>query len=184
MCMWFGTQVYSYACYLREIRLAEHIVDYTLIFCRNLVFETESGVGLYHFQMLDLQPSKWINDGVINGFSSMLNYEEKERINGSNIFGDDDKVKGIKPRLFVHKNCFDEDMLWNRKHGEAGRVDKFKSALFLVVEKKESLMSLSEYCVICFLILEHNHFYLVSFDMERNAITVIDNMDARESPIS
>ncbi|KAJ0463626.1 putative papain-like cysteine peptidase superfamily [Helianthus annuus] len=182
MFMWFGTQVYSYACYLREIRLTEHIVDYILIFCRKLVFETESGVGLYHFQMLDLQPSKWINDGVINGFASMLNYEEKKRISGSNIFGDDDKVKGIKPRLFGQTNCFDEDMLLNRKHEEAGRVEKFKSALFLVVDQKESLMSLSEYCVICFPILEHNHFYLVSF-MERNAITVIVNIDASKSPI-
>ncbi|MFS8017288.1 hypothetical protein Hanom_Chr15g01378631 [Helianthus anomalus] len=31
---------------------------------------------MYHFQMKDLQPSKWINVGVINCFTSMLNHEE------------------------------------------------------------------------------------------------------------
>ncbi|MFS8003811.1 hypothetical protein Hanom_Chr13g01218271 [Helianthus anomalus] len=61
-----------------------------------LVFETESGVWLYHFQMLDSQPSKWINDGVINSFVSILNYEEKERTSGCNIFGHADKVNGTK----------------------------------------------------------------------------------------
>ncbi|KAJ0906339.1 putative Ulp1 protease family catalytic domain, papain-like cysteine peptidase superfamily [Helianthus annuus] len=164
-------------------RINEHVINRIVSFCRKLVFETESSVGLYHFQMIDLLPSRWINDGVINCFASMLNFEEKDRIGGPNMFGQADKVKGTKPRLFGHTNCFDEDILWNGEHGEAGRVDKFKSALFLVVDQKEPLMSLSEYCVICFPILEHDHFYLVCFDMERNAITVIDNMDARESPI-
>ncbi|KAJ0522260.1 putative papain-like cysteine peptidase superfamily [Helianthus annuus] len=46
-----------------------------------------------------------------------------------------------------------------------------------------SLMSLPDYCVICFPILEYDHFYLVCFDMENVAITVIDNMDVTESPI-
>ncbi|KAF5820039.1 hypothetical protein HanXRQr2_Chr02g0084361 [Helianthus annuus] len=49
--------------------------------------------------------------------------------------------------------------------------------------KKMMLMSLKDYHVIVFLIAEHNHFYLVSFDMENIAITVIDNMDVHESPI-
>ncbi|KAF5799346.1 putative papain-like cysteine peptidase superfamily [Helianthus annuus] len=165
------------------LRINEHVINHIVFFCRKLVFETESGVGLYHFQMIDLLPSRWINDGVINCFASMLNFEEKDRICGPNMFGQADKVKGTKPRLFGHTNCFDEDILWNGKHGEAGHVDKFKSALFLVVDQKELLMSLSEYCVICFPILEHDHFYLVCFDVERNAITVINNMDAHESPI-
>ncbi|KAJ0703843.1 putative papain-like cysteine peptidase superfamily [Helianthus annuus] len=76
-----------------------------------------------------------------------------------------------------------EDILWNGKHNDSRRVEKFQSALFLVVDKKASLMSLSDYCVICFPILEYDHFYLVCFDMENNAITVIDNMDVKESPI-
>ncbi|MFS7965666.1 hypothetical protein Hanom_Chr09g00764871 [Helianthus anomalus] len=86
ICMCFVTQVYSYACSLRDIRLIEKIINYNA-----------------------------------------------------------------------------EDILWNGKHGDSGCVEKFKSALFLVVDKKESLMSLSGYCVICFPILEHDHFYLVSF---------------------
>ncbi|MFS7992812.1 hypothetical protein Hanom_Chr12g01086691 [Helianthus anomalus] len=56
--------------------------------------------------MIDLPPSKWINDEVINCFASMLNYEEKERTSGSNIFGHGDKIKGTKSLLFSHTNCF------------------------------------------------------------------------------
>ncbi|KAM0044605.1 hypothetical protein Hdeb2414_s0010g00355231 [Helianthus debilis subsp. tardiflorus] len=59
---------------------------------------------------------------------------------------------------------------------------KFRSAMFLVVEKM-MLMSLEDYYVIVFPVVEHNHFYLVSFDMENIAITVIDNMNVHESPI-
>ncbi|KAF5769165.1 hypothetical protein HanXRQr2_Chr14g0645081 [Helianthus annuus] len=44
-------------------------------------------------------------------------------------------------------------------------------------------MSLSEYCVVCFLILEYGHFFLVCFDLENTAITVIDNMAVEEIPI-
>ncbi|MFS8032692.1 hypothetical protein Hanom_Chr17g01560681 [Helianthus anomalus] len=161
--MCFVTQVYSYACCLRDIQLIEKIINYNVLFAEIWCFKTATSVGLYHFQMIDLQPSKWINDGVINCFASMLNYEEKERISGSNIFEHGDKIKGTKPRLFRHTNCFAEDILWNGKHGDSGRVEKFKSALFLVVDKKESLMSLSDYCGICFPILEHDYFYLVCF---------------------
>ncbi|KAJ0737531.1 hypothetical protein HanLR1_Chr06g0208041 [Helianthus annuus] len=76
-----------------------------------------------------------------------------------------------------------EDMLLNKKYGDSQRVKKLKSALLLVVEKKASLMSLSEFCVVCFLILEYGHFFLVYFDLENTAITVIDNMAIEESPI-
>ncbi|KAM0029006.1 hypothetical protein Hdeb2414_s0018g00520801 [Helianthus debilis subsp. tardiflorus] len=76
-----------------------------------------------------------------------------------------------------------EDMLLNKKYGDSQRVEKLRSALLLVVEKKASLMSLSEYCVVCFLILEYGHFFLVCFDLENTAITVIDNMAVEESPI-
>ncbi|MFS8013162.1 hypothetical protein Hanom_Chr14g01329581 [Helianthus anomalus] len=51
------------------------------------------------------------------------------------------------------------------------------------LKKKPSLMSLSEYCVVCFPILEYGHFYLVCFDLENTTITVIDNMAVEESPI-
>ncbi|KAM0006022.1 hypothetical protein Hdeb2414_s0189g00827791 [Helianthus debilis subsp. tardiflorus] len=44
-------------------------------------------------------------------------------------------------------------------------------------------MTLTDYCVICFVILEFSHFYLVCFDMEKDAVTVIDNMDVTGSPI-
>ncbi|MFS8021643.1 putative papain-like cysteine peptidase superfamily [Helianthus anomalus] len=50
--------------------------------------------------MKDLQPSKWINAGVVNCFASMLNHDENERTNEANTFGEADKIKGTS------RNCF------------------------------------------------------------------------------
>ncbi|KAJ0489482.1 putative papain-like cysteine peptidase superfamily [Helianthus annuus] len=51
----------------------------------------------------------------------------------------------------------------------------------MVLNKDGSLMKLTGYRVIVFPILENHHFYLASFDMEKLAISIIDNMHASES---
>ncbi|KAJ0678365.1 putative papain-like cysteine peptidase superfamily [Helianthus annuus] len=51
----------------------------------------------------------------------------------------------------------------------------------MVLNKDGSLMKLTGYQVIVFPILENHHFYLASFDMEKLAISIIDNMHASES---
>ncbi|MFS7914440.1 putative papain-like cysteine peptidase superfamily [Helianthus anomalus] len=82
----------------------------------------------------------------------------------------------IVVNLFCHTDCYAEDLLCNPKYGDAEHFERFRSALFLVVVKKVSHMKLTDCCVICFVILELGHFCLVCFDMEKDAITVIDNM--------
>ncbi|MFS7969182.1 putative papain-like cysteine peptidase superfamily [Helianthus anomalus] len=55
-------------------------------------------------------------------------------------------------------------------------------SIYLVqLNKDASLLKLTDYTVIVFPILENNHFYLISFDMEKLAISVIDKMHASES---
>ncbi|KAJ0459753.1 putative papain-like cysteine peptidase superfamily [Helianthus annuus] len=51
----------------------------------------------------------------------------------------------------------------------------------MVLNKDASLLKLTGYTVIVFPILENHHFYLVSFDMEKLAISVIDNIHVSES---
>ncbi|KAM0066433.1 hypothetical protein Hdeb2414_s0002g00048931 [Helianthus debilis subsp. tardiflorus] len=128
--------------------------------CRELVFETEAGIGLYFFQLKDLFPSEWIGAGIVNCFASTLNVDERYRIKDTNIFGVADRIKGTKPCLFCHTDCYTEDLLCNPKYGDAERLERFRIALFLVVEKKVSRMTLTNYCVICFVILEFAIFIL------------------------
>ncbi|MFS7918504.1 putative Ulp1 protease family catalytic domain, papain-like cysteine peptidase superfamily [Helianthus anomalus] len=115
------------------------------------VFLTESGIGLMYFQLKDFYPSVWMGDTVINCFATVLNHEEND------------------------------DILTNTQYNDTGRLEKFSSALLMALNKGESLLNLAGYTVIVFPILENNHFYLVSFDMENLAISVIDNMHASES---
>ncbi|MFS7996452.1 hypothetical protein Hanom_Chr12g01130171 [Helianthus anomalus] len=57
--------------YVHNVQLSIVVdIAYTLS-SRDFVFETESGVGLYHFHMKDLQPSQWIDVGIVNCFVSM-----------------------------------------------------------------------------------------------------------------
>ncbi|MFS7912147.1 putative Ulp1 protease family catalytic domain, papain-like cysteine peptidase superfamily [Helianthus anomalus] len=74
-----------------------------------------------------------------------------------------------------------DDILNNTKYDDKGRLEKFTSALLMVLNKDASLLKLTDYTVIVFPILENNHFYLISFDMEKLAISVIDNMHTSES---
>ncbi|KAJ0790038.1 hypothetical protein HanPI659440_Chr05g0210451 [Helianthus annuus] len=62
--------------------------------CRKIVFQTESGIGLWLFQMKDFLPSVWMETAVVN--------------------------------------CFVEDVLCNTEYDDVARMEKFKSAMFLV----------------------------------------------------
>ncbi|KAF5801959.1 putative papain-like cysteine peptidase superfamily [Helianthus annuus] len=146
------------------------------------VFLTESGIGLMYFQLKDFYPSVWMGDAVINCFAMVLNYEE---VNGRKTTKGKSKEVykkfGETCRLFCHTVCFNDDVLTNTEYDDKGRLEKFSSALLMVLNKDASLLKLTGYTVIVFPILENHHFYLVSFDMEKLAISVIDNMHASES---
>ncbi|MFS7889791.1 hypothetical protein Hanom_Chr00s000005g01611201 [Helianthus anomalus] len=62
--------------------------------CRQMVFLTESGIGLMYFKMKYFQHNVWMGDAIINCFASMLNYEVANR------------TKGTSPRLFCRIVCF------------------------------------------------------------------------------
>ncbi|KAJ0680985.1 putative Ulp1 protease family catalytic domain, papain-like cysteine peptidase superfamily [Helianthus annuus] len=152
-----------------------------MILFRTYVFLTESGIGLMYFQLKDFYPSVWMGDAVINCFATVLNYEEvnsRKRTKGKNkeVY----KKFGETRRLFCHTVCFN-DVLTNTKYDDKGQLEKFSSALLMVLNKDASLLKLTGYTVIVFPILENHHFYLVSFDMEKLAISVIDNMHVSES---
>ncbi|MFS7912143.1 putative papain-like cysteine peptidase superfamily [Helianthus anomalus] len=153
-----------------------------MIMFRSYVFLTESGIGLMYFQLKDFCPSEWMGDAVFNCFATVLNYEE---VNGRKpIKGKNKDVKnsfGETRRLFCHTVCFNDDILTNTKYDDKGRLEKFTGALLMVLNKDASLLKLTDYTVTVFPILENNHFYLISFDMEKLAISVIDNMHASES---
>ncbi|MFS8026978.1 putative papain-like cysteine peptidase superfamily [Helianthus anomalus] len=125
------------------------------------VFLTESGIGLIYFQLKDFCPSEWMGDAVINCFATVLNYEE---VNGrKTIKGKTKMLTKVLVKLAVFS------------------ATQFVFALLMVLNKDASLLKLTDYTVIVFPILENNHFYLISFDMEKLAISVIDNMHASES---
>ncbi|KAJ0591743.1 putative Ulp1 protease family catalytic domain, papain-like cysteine peptidase superfamily [Helianthus annuus] len=153
-----------------------------MLMFRTYDFLTESGIGLMYFQLKDFCPSEWMGDAVINCFATVLNYEEvngRKPIKGKNK--EVNKNFGETRRLFYHTVCFNDDVLTNTKYDDKGRLEKFSSALLMVLNKDASLLKLTDYTVIVFPILENNHFYLISFDMEKLAISVIDNMQASES---
>ncbi|XP_022041951.1 uncharacterized protein LOC110944601 [Helianthus annuus] len=135
-----------------------------------------------YFQLKDFKPSMWMGDAVINCFATFLNYEE---VNGRKpTKGKSKEVYkkiGERRRLFCHTVCFNDNVLCNTKYNDKGRLEKFSSALLMVLNKDASFLKLTGYTIIVFPILENHHFYLVSFDMEKVAISVIDNMRASES---
>ncbi|MFS8026599.1 putative Ulp1 protease family catalytic domain, papain-like cysteine peptidase superfamily [Helianthus anomalus] len=138
---------------------------------RTYVFLTESGIGLMYFQLKDFYPSVWMGDAVINRFATVLNHEEADRQN----------MTKQKRKRFIKK--LNDDVLTNTKYDDNGRLEKFSSALLMALDKDQSRMDLAGYTVIVFPILENGHFYLVSFDMEKLAISVIDNMHPSDSLI-
>ncbi|MFS7905132.1 putative papain-like cysteine peptidase superfamily [Helianthus anomalus] len=117
-----------------------------------------------YFQLKDFKPSVWMGDAVINCYATVLNYEVNGRKTAKGKSKEVYKKIGER-RLFGHTVCF-------------GWLEKFSSVL---LNKDASLLKLTGYIVIVFPILENHHFYLVSFDMEKVAISVIDNMHASES---
>ncbi|MFS7908118.1 putative papain-like cysteine peptidase superfamily [Helianthus anomalus] len=153
-----------------------------MIMFRTYVFLTESGIGLMYFQLKDFCPSVWMGDAIINCFATVLSYEE---VNGRKLIKwknkEVNKNFGETRRLFCHTVCFNDDVLTNTKYDDKGRLQKFSSALLMVLNKDASLLKLTDYTVIVFPILENNHFYLISFDMENLEKSAIDNMPGSES---
>ncbi|MFS7933312.1 hypothetical protein Hanom_Chr04g00378241 [Helianthus anomalus] len=75
------THVYDTGIYIcmYTLNTFSNVVDIANnLLSRQFVFETASGVRLYPFQMKDLRPIKWINDGVVNCFVSMLRPRRKK----------------------------------------------------------------------------------------------------------
>ncbi|MFS7936498.1 putative papain-like cysteine peptidase superfamily [Helianthus anomalus] len=112
-----------------------------------------------------------MGDAVINCFATVLNYKKLMAQRGH---------RGKAKRLITKRN---DDVLCITNYDDASQLEKFSSALLMVLNKDASLMKLTGYRVIVFPILENHHFYLASFDMEKVAISIIDNMHANESYI-
>ncbi|MFS7957479.1 hypothetical protein Hanom_Chr07g00666831 [Helianthus anomalus] len=106
-------------------RLLNHLI--LRIICRQMVFLIESGIGLMYFQMKDFQPSLRLSTALLQCL-----YEEVNRLKGTNSC------------LFCHTDCFNEDVLCNTEYDDAKWLEKFESALLLVVEYKMSHMSLND----------------------------------------
>jgi len=71
--------------------------------------------------------------------------------------------------------------LSEKEFDDEKRLENFKKHLIEVVERNQEKMTLREYTLILFPILERAHFYLLSFDLKTLAITAIDNMVPEES---
>ncbi|KAI3689744.1 hypothetical protein L2E82_47711 [Cichorium intybus] len=120
------------------------------------VFETEKGTIVLRGMIETLQAELWVHVNVIDAWSAVLNYEEKNR----RFFFD---TTILRPSLYDLRKPFVE------------RCNKFEEDIKDAMKGEEKLKTFEEIDLVFFPVHSANHYYLICINLKEPRVDVLDN---------
>ncbi|KAK9049905.1 hypothetical protein SSX86_031126 [Deinandra increscens subsp. villosa] len=126
------------------------------------VFTTLYGMVAKAYVIGSLVPGKKVDPNVVNCWAAILNFEEAT-------------VETGQKRLFLYTDTMNESVI-TAKNANPKRLEKFENKLLSVVEGDKSLMDMKSFKTIVVPIKDDDHIYIICFDLDVPAITVIESV--------
>ncbi|KAK9076085.1 hypothetical protein SSX86_004418 [Deinandra increscens subsp. villosa] len=130
-------------------------------FMRDL-FTTFYGLTAKAYVIGTQMPGKKVDTNIVSCWAAVLNFEEAA-------------VEKGQQRLFLYPDTMNESII-SEKNTNPKRVEKFENRLLDVVEGDKSLMYMKSFKTIVVPIKDGDHLYIMGFDLDVPAITVIESV--------
>ncbi|KAK9059651.1 hypothetical protein SSX86_020355 [Deinandra increscens subsp. villosa] len=130
-------------------------------FMRDL-FTTVYGLTAKAFMIGSLMPGKKVDTNIVSCWAAVLNFEEAA-------------VEKGQQRLFLYPDTMNESVI-SEKSTNPKRVEKFENRLLVVVDGDKSRMDMKSFKTIVVPIKDGDHLYIMCFDLDVPAITVIESV--------